>query len=158
MGPCLSHAMPKTWWGSDTPLPQQPLGYRHLYLYLTLPSQIGNTARRQQNLWNGVHPAKTDPPAHLHSLIIVFAWCSMNLLLLCQSFTALRHFSGHFGRGELTYPHCSWASLLGSLPVLSAHSFTSNWQLPFLNQRKRDKTCHRTGQLAWDALFLSEVF
>ena len=26
--------------------------------------------------------------------------------------------------------------LLGSLPVLSAHSFASNWQLPFLNQRK----------------------
>ena len=30
----------------------------------------------------------------------------------------------------------SWASLLGSLPVLSAHSFASNWQLSFLNQRK----------------------
>ena len=27
-------------------------------------------------------------------------------------------------------------SLLGCLPVLSAHSFASNWQLPFLNQRK----------------------
>ena len=35
-----------------------------------------------------------------------------------------------------SYPHCSWASLLGSLQVLSAHSFTNNWQLPFLNQRK----------------------
>ena len=76
---------------------------------------------------------------HLH-IHIVFAWCSMNLLLLllCWSFTALWHFSCHFGRGELTYPHCSWASLLGSLPVLSAHSFTRNWQLPFLNQRKRE--------------------
>ena len=29
------------------------------------------------------------------------------------------------------------ANLLGSLPVLSAHSFASNWQLPFLNQRER---------------------
>ena len=29
------------------------------------------------------------------------------------------------------------ASLLCSLPVLSAHSFASNWQLLFLNQRKR---------------------
>ena len=28
--------------------------------------------------------------------------------------------------------------LLGSLPVLSAHSFASNWQLLFLNQRKRE--------------------
>ena len=41
-------------------------------------------------------------------------------------FMALRHISGHFGRGQLTYPHRFWASLLGSLPVLSAHSFTSN--------------------------------
>ena len=57
--------------------------------------------------------------------------------LLCLCFTALGHFSGHFGRGQLTTPHCSWASLLGSLPVLSAHSFacTCNWQVPFLNQR-----------------------
>ena len=30
----------------------------------------------------------------------------------------------------------SWASFLGSLPVLSACSFASNWQLPFLNQRR----------------------
>ena len=53
-------------------------------------------------------------------------------------FTALQHILGHFGRGQLTYPHCSWASLLGSLPVLSAHSFASNLQLLFLNQRKRE--------------------
>ena len=50
---------------------------------------------------------------------------------------ALRHLSGHFRCGQLTYPHCSWASLLCSLPVFSAHSFASNWQLPFLNQRTR---------------------
>ena len=36
---------------------------------------------------------------------------------------------------SITY-HCSWASLLGSLPVLSAYSFASNWQLPFLNQQE----------------------
>ena len=38
------------------------------------------------------------------------------------------------------YPHCSLtlASVLVSLPVLSAHSFVSNWQLPFLNQRKEE--------------------
>ena len=51
-------------------------------------------------------------------------------------FTALWHILGHFGRGQLSYPHCSWASLLGSLQVLSAHSFANNWQLPFLNQQK----------------------
>ena len=60
------------------------------------------------------------------------------ILLLCWCFTALRHVSGHFRHGQLTCPQCSWASLLGSLPVLSAHSFASNWQLPFLNQRKRE--------------------
>ena len=31
--------------------------------------------------------------------------------------------------------------LLGSLPVLSAYSFASNWQLLFLNQRKRENDC-----------------
>ena len=36
--------------------------------------------------------------------------------------------------------HCSWASLLGSLPVLSAHSFASNLQLPFLNPRKGENS------------------
>ena len=56
--------------------------------------------------------------------------------LLCWCFTALWHILGHFGRGHLSYPHCSWASLLGSLQVLSAHSFANNWQLPFLNQQK----------------------
>ena len=58
------------------------------------------------------------------------------LLLLCWCYMALRHILGHLRRGQLTQPHCSWTSLLGSLPVLSAHSFPSNWQLPFLNQRK----------------------
>ena len=46
-------------------------------------------------------------------------------LLLCCCFTALRNISGHFGRSQLTFPHCSQASLLGSLPVLSAHFFAS---------------------------------
>ena len=44
--------------------------------------------------------------------------------------------STQLGRNQLSYPYCSWASLLGSLQVLSAHSFANNWQLPFLNQRK----------------------
>ena len=51
---------------------------------------------------------------------------------------ALQHFLGHFRHRQLTKPHCSWASFLGSLPVLSALSFASNWQLLFLNQRKRE--------------------
>ena len=62
--------------------------------------------------------------------IIIWVWFNF-------CFTALRHILGHFGRGQFTKPHCSWASLLGSLPVLYANSFASNWQLLFLNQRKR---------------------
>ena len=50
---------------------------------------------------------------------------------------ASTHFRS-FRAWSVNLPHCSWASLLGSLPVLSAHSFASNWQLLFLNQRKRE--------------------
>ena len=53
-------------------------------------------------------------------------------------FMTLQYILGHFRCDELPNPHCSWASLLGILPVLSAHSFASNWQLLFLNQRKRE--------------------
>ena len=62
---------------------------------------------------------------------------------LCWCFMALRHFSDHFGRGQLAYmyPHCPRASLLCSLPVLSAHSSASNWQLLFLNQWKGENSC-----------------
>ena len=36
---------------------------------------------------------------------------------------------------QLTYPHCSWAGCLSGWPVLSGHTFASNWQLPYLNQQ-----------------------
>ena len=62
----------------------------------------------------------------------------MNRIWSGFCFTAFQHILRHFGCGQLPLPHCSWASLLGSLPVLSAHSFASNWQLLFLNQRKRE--------------------
>ena len=38
---------------------------------------------------------------------------------------AVRHIWDNFGRGQLTYPHCSRGS---SLPVFSSHSFACNWQ------------------------------
>ena len=60
----------------------------------------------------------------IHRLTLIFTCCCVGVLQ-------------PFGCDQLTYPHCSWPSLLGSLPVLSAHSFTIfYWQLPFLNQRK----------------------
>ena len=65
-------------------------------------------------------------------------WNFKNMVWFDFSFMALQHISGHFGCGQLPYPHSSWANLLGSLPVLSAHSFASNWQLPFLNKGKRE--------------------
>ena len=58
------------------------------------------------------------------------------VVVLCSCIIALRHIVGHFGHGQLTYPHCSWASLLCRLPARSAHSVASNWQLPYMNQRK----------------------
>ena len=69
------------------------------------------------------------PSLKLNILFLVWFWFDF-------CFTALQHILGHFGRGQLTYPHCSWASLLGSLPVLRAHSFASNWQLLLLNGRR----------------------
>ena len=36
---------------------------------------------------------------------------------------------------QLSYQHCSWASRYQF--ILSAHHFAINWQILFLNQRKR---------------------
>ena len=79
-------------------------------------------------------------PLQCYSLyIMIMSWLPVGWLYWC--FTAFWHILGNFGRSHLTQPHCSWASLLGSLPVLSAHSFASNWQLTFLNQQKGGSGC-----------------
>ena len=67
------------------------------------------------------------PCVSLFSEIVVI------VVLVCDG---LRHFSCHFGHRLLNYSHCSWASLLNNSPVLRAHSFANNWQLPFLKQRR----------------------
>ena len=86
--------------------------------------------------------------------------CLSEAMLFCWCFTALRYFFlGHLGHSQLTYQHSSWASLVGSLPVLSAHFITTNRQLPFLNGHRKnyfmtklprknvagceDRTCYR---------------
>ena len=69
----------------------------------------------------------------------LFAWPYLIWFDFC--FTSFQHILGHFGCCQLPWPNCSWASLLGSLPVLSAHPFASNWQLLFLNQWKRENGC-----------------
>ena len=59
------------------------------------------------------------------------------------SLTLCQQYFSHIG-GQLTYTHCSWADLdlLSGLPVLIAHTFASNWQLPFLNQQQEENN-HR---------------
>ena len=48
-------------------------------------------------------------------------------------------FYSHFECGQLTYPHCSWASFLGSLPVhvLSAHSPVTDNCSSWISGRER---------------------
>ena len=82
----------------------------------------------------------------------------MRYVVVVLLFYGLRHILGHLGRGQLTYTYCSWPSFLSSSPVLSAHSFACNWQLPFLDQRNGEnveiiswpnstKECYR----AWES-------
>ena len=47
IGPRLLYAVPKTRWGSNIPLPRQPLGYGHLYL---LPYTDGYITQITQNI------------------------------------------------------------------------------------------------------------
>ena len=79
-----------------------------------------------ERIWTWTHHDKKKKNKKKNKMVVVLCWCLM----------ALRHIAGYFGCGKLTYPHCSWASLLGSLSVLTcrAASFASNW-LPVLNQR-----------------------
>ena len=91
------------------------------------------TLKKPETLWHRLYPTEpfhTDyTQAHhlrfqsrIHYNIIDAA-----MLWFGFCFTALQHILGHFERGQLPLPHCSWASLLGSLPVLSGvHSFASN--------------------------------
>ena len=78
--------------------------------------------------------------AKLNRFTVIWGILKM-LLLLCWCFKALQYCSGHFGHCQLTHPHCSWANLQANLPVLSAYSFASNWQLLFLNQWKGKNGC-----------------
>ena len=59
------------------------------------------------------------------------------IVVVVLVFYALRHFSCHLGRGQLTYPHCSWANLIGSLPVLSAHTFVTDNCPPWISRMER---------------------
>ena len=101
----------------------RPLYWEYFYIYL---SKQGHTHARWR--WQG---------SHLSDLIRQKQWQSeCHVLIFC--FTVLQHILGHFGGGQLPLPHCSWASLLDSVPVLSALSYASIWQLLFLIQRKRE--------------------
>ena len=55
------------------------------------------------------------------SLVFVIVKISCVMVWFDFCFTALQHILDHFGHSQLPLPYCSWASLLGSFPVLSAH-------------------------------------
>ena len=98
----------------------------------------------------GIHTGISTSMPICHG-IITSILCSKTFWLvscLYYCFTVLRHILGHLERGQLAYPHCSWASLIGSLPVLTVNVliirtetdnyFTSNWQLPsWISGRER---------------------
>ena len=73
-----------------------------------------------------------------------FYWCVnsgeslTNWFLVWFLFYGPSTYFRSFRAWSVTLTTLFWASLLGSLPVLSAHSLVSNWQLLFLNQRKRE--------------------
>ena len=97
-------------------------------LYLPHPTHSGHKNFTCAKLCTGQSP---------YNATHYISWsCLGSLLVGCIRVLRPWHILGNFGRSHLTQPHCSWASLLGSLPVLSAHSFASNWQLTFLNQQK----------------------
>ena len=63
------------------------------------------------------------------SIFIYLCSCIYWLLLLCWCFTAFRHFSGHFGRGQLTYPLCSGCRLTYLTPCMRVPRFKSGYPL-----------------------------
>ena len=114
----------------------------HSCLYTILFQHFKTCSQEDSKSWvistPGIHSG-TSTSMHICHDIITSILCSKTFWLvswLYYCFTAVRYILGNFKRSQLAYPHCSWASLLGSLPVLSAHSFAINWQLPFLNQQK----------------------
>ena len=67
-------------------------------------------------------------------------WSQHNIVVLLVFYGPSTHFRSFRAR-SVKPVHTSWAILLGNCPVLCAHSFASNWQRPFLNQRKRENGC-----------------
>ena len=67
-----------------------------------------------------------------------FAFC------LCWGFMAQSTQWGHVELAQFTWPHFYWAGLvLWAVNKYCAHSFTRNWQLPFLNQWKGENDCRK---------------
>ena len=106
--------------------------------YYISPNKCSGTLKTEMEVGRrGTYWESTLVTLHLITLHCIPAFHALKFWFdFC--FTALQHILGHFWHGQLPQPHCSWVSLLGSLPVHSAHSFASNWQLLFLNQQKRE--------------------
>ena len=71
-----------------------------------------------------LHLGSTQAPILLCISAMTYVQRRFDWLVGC--IIALQNILGHFERSQLAYPHCSWASLLGSLPVLGIHSFANN--------------------------------
>ena len=65
------------------------------------------------------------PTSYMYPYVVFYAFLiftitlSQNLLYWC--FTAIPNFFGHFGPGQLTYPHCSWAGLVHILSPVTGN-------------------------------------
>ena len=65
--------------------------------------------------------------------------CQYCRFCLCWGFTSQSTQWGHVVQYQFTLPDFYWTGfVLQAVNQYCAHSFTRNWQLPFLNQRKGD--------------------
>ena len=98
---------------------------------------------RQRRLRSDWADAQVDLSLHWAHIILSILSCggsNVNHICFSECFVLQTYDTFQVISGAVSKPGIHTV-LLGSLPVLSAHSFASNWPLPFLNQRKRENGC-----------------
>ena len=95
-------------------------------------------ASKQCRPWSAPCSAASDMGLHClprsQKSDTMLIWVKIHKATLIENIAFMKKYNRHIERSW----HCSLASLLDNVPVLGVHSFDSNWQLPFLNQRKRE--------------------